>query len=187
MGGHRACLVLKLSENCILRKYHEDWNAHLCHLLLGMARVLVSSTRLRSVNEMGPLSEEVLLNFSCISMRLSSRDAVACAETLEPKVASRWGIDKEQAYATVNTCTCMKSISGCIYIHFNQHRASEKKYTQLSYDVASTSVITSSIKKRHSTIGLNMQITWIRYALTSIKTSRFIMANCWRFEMNIAN
>ena len=34
-------------------------------------------------------------------MSLSSRNSVARAETLEPKVANTWGIDMGQAYATV--------------------------------------------------------------------------------------
>ena len=61
----------RFPRSAILRKYDEDWNAHVCHLLLGMARVLVSSTRLRSVIDAqshfvfrkGPLSEWDLAQF----------------------------------------------------------------------------------------------------------------------------
>ena len=41
------------------------------------------------VSEWGPLVNEALLNFSCISMSLGSREVVAHAETLEPKVTTR--------------------------------------------------------------------------------------------------
>ena len=77
----------------ILRKYDEDWNTHDCHLLLEMARVWVSSTRLRRVIDVASHFvfrkevNEALHNLWCISMSLSARD-VARTETLGPKVAN---------------------------------------------------------------------------------------------------
>ena len=43
-----------------------------------------------------------LLNFSCISMSLNARDVAAGAKTLDPKISNTEGVDKGQAYATVN-------------------------------------------------------------------------------------
>ena len=73
----------------ILRKYDEDWNTHDCHLLLEMARVWVSSTRLMRVIDVAPqfvFRKEV--NEALLDLSLSARDVVARTETLGPKVAN---------------------------------------------------------------------------------------------------
>ena len=47
--AHRSDKCQRFLISAILRKCDEDWNGQVCHHLLRMARVLVSSAQLRSV------------------------------------------------------------------------------------------------------------------------------------------